>query len=163
MGSEMCIRDRFASGQVFKSVGGKLVRPHMYDGNYVVASNHPKPWLKQLNMLAGYAYFYNPVWFIVNLFRVKRSRLSHKPAGMQLVGMAGLVMTVFRTSGWIFRLMVGRIERFSEAPRSQLPFRAVGGEMASHDTPKVTVQINRSLVELQVRAKPRETAETAGV
>src|SRR5947208_16898980 len=29
----------FDSGQVFERVGGRSVLPHMYDGNYVVASN----------------------------------------------------------------------------------------------------------------------------
>jgi hypothetical protein len=50
----------YTSGQVFKSVGGKDVRPHICDGNYVVASGHKRPWQKQLTMLAGYLYFYNP-------------------------------------------------------------------------------------------------------
>ena len=87
----------FASGQVFKSVGGKPVTPHMYDGNYVVASNHQRPWQKQMNMLAGYLYFYNPLWLIVALLRGRWSRLSHKPTGMQIVGMLGLLMTIART------------------------------------------------------------------
>ena len=32
------LESTYTSGQVFKSVGGKEVRPHMCDGNYVVAS-----------------------------------------------------------------------------------------------------------------------------
>jgi radical SAM superfamily enzyme YgiQ (UPF0313 family) len=43
----------FNSGQVFARVGGREVLPHMYDGNYVVASNHKHPSLKQLNLLIG--------------------------------------------------------------------------------------------------------------
>lgn len=121
----------YSSGQVFRSVAGKRVTPHMHDGNYVVASSHPRPWTKQLNMILGYAYFYNPVWFIVNLIR-GRTPVSTKPAGMQLVGMAGLVMTIVRTSGWVLRLMTGRIERYARAPGSRLPIRAPDGSPASH-------------------------------
>src|SRR5207245_6104518 len=83
----------YTSGQVFKSVGGKPVRPHMCDGNYVVASSHKRPWQKQLTMLAGYLYFYNPVWLIVALVSAKTT-VSKKPAYMQLVGMMGLIMTI---------------------------------------------------------------------
>jgi hypothetical protein len=47
-------------GLVLKSVGGRDVAPYMYDGNYVIASKHKRPWRNQLNMLLGYLYFYNP-------------------------------------------------------------------------------------------------------
>ena len=100
------LEETFTSGQVFKSVGGKPVQPHMYDGNYVVASNHKRPWQKQLNMLAGYLYFYNPVWLAVAVVR-GRSRVSMKPAGMQVIGMMGVVMTIARTSGWATSADVG--------------------------------------------------------
>ena len=71
----------YTSGQVFRSVGGRQVRPHMCDGNYVVASHHKRPWQKQLTMLAGYLYFYNPVWLVVALIRnrtplVQEARVS---------------------------------------------------------------------------------------
>ena len=49
----------------------------MYDGNYVVASNHKTPWLKQLNMLIGYASFYNPVRLAAMLLGTK-TKVSHK-------------------------------------------------------------------------------------
>ena len=58
------------------------MRPHMHDGNYVVASHHKRPWQKQLTMLAGYLYFYNPIWLAVALMRAK-TRVSMKPAGYQ--------------------------------------------------------------------------------
>ncbi len=35
--------DAFTSGLAYKSVGGRPVEPHMYDGNYVIASEHKKP------------------------------------------------------------------------------------------------------------------------
>jgi hypothetical protein len=39
----------------------------MSDGNYVVASNHHRPWVKQLNLLAGYTYFFNPLRLLIAL------------------------------------------------------------------------------------------------
>jgi len=145
----------YTSGQVFKSVGGKAVRPHMHDGNYVVASHHKRPWQKQLTMLAGYLYFYNPIWLVVALIRAK-TRVSMKPAGMQIIGMMGLVMTIARTSGWAVRLMFGRIERLTHPPVSQIPMRSIDNAPASHDTSVTSTQIQRPL--LRHPAPPREVA-----
>ena len=61
----------FDSKQVLGSVGGRRVEPYMIDGNYVVASTHRRPWKKQLNMLAAYFYFYNPVWLVTNVLKTQ--------------------------------------------------------------------------------------------
>jgi hypothetical protein len=143
----------FNSGQVFKRVGGKSVLPHMYDGNYVIASLHKRPWQKQLTMLAGYAYFYNPIWFIVNLIR-SRTPVSVKPAGMQLVGMAGLVMTIVRTSGWAIRLMWGKIDRYRAVPPSKFPMRSPRADEAIHPNfrqPKIEVELHQVRVKVPKR------------
>jgi radical SAM superfamily enzyme YgiQ (UPF0313 family) len=121
----------FSEGLVLSRVGGREVRPHMYDGNYVVASKHKRPWNKQLNMLLAYLYFYNPVW-LVSLLVGKKTRTSRKAAAMQVVGMAGLTQTIRRTAGWTLRLMFGRIERLSAPPASALPMRGVDGKPAHH-------------------------------
>ena len=141
VGSKL-LESTYASGQVFKSVGGRVVRPYMCDGNYVVASNHKRPWQKQLTMLAGYLYFYNPVWLVAALIRDK-TPLSKKPAYMQIIGMMGLVMTTVRTFGWAMRLMFGRIERYSQPPASEIPMRSIDGARASHDTSVISIQIQR--------------------
>jgi len=60
--------DTYTSGCAFDAVDGEQLEPHMVDGNYVVASEHPRPWLKQLNMLAGYTYFFNPLRVLIALF-----------------------------------------------------------------------------------------------
>jgi len=139
VGSKL-LESTYTSGQVFRSVGGKAVRAHMCDGNYVVASNHKRPWQKQLSMLAAYLYFYNPVWLIVALIRDK-TPVSKRPAYMQIIGMMGLVMTLVRTSGWAVRLMCGRIERHSHPPRSEIPMRSIDGAPANHDTTVTPIQI----------------------
>ena len=121
----------FASGQVFDRVGGRKVLPHMYDGNYVVASTHPQPWRKQLNLLTGYFYFYNPIRLAVILMR-RKTKVSHKAAGMQVVGMLGVIQTARRTLGWAVRLMFGRIVRLSDPPMSPIPMRSLDGAAPSH-------------------------------
>ncbi len=121
----------FTSNQVFKSVGGKPVLPHMYDGNYVIASSHKRPWLKQLNILIGYASFYNPVRLAIMLV-TKKTKVSHKAAGMQLVGMLGLFQTIRHTAGWALRLMFMKIERLTNSPASAIPMQSVDGGTACH-------------------------------
>ncbi len=121
----------FTDGLVLARVGGREVRPHMYDGNYVVASKHARPWRKQLNLLLGYLYFYNPVWLAVLLIR-KRTHTSQKAAAMQLVGMLGLTQTIRRTALWTLRLMFGKVQRLAGAPASPLPMRGVDGGAATH-------------------------------
>jgi radical SAM superfamily enzyme YgiQ (UPF0313 family) len=151
------LESTFSSGQVFKSVGGRSVRPYMYDGNYVVASNHKHPWKKQLNILAGYLYFYNPIWFMLSLFRF-RTRVSLKPAGMQIIGMMGLAMTIVRTSGWATRLMFGRIERLTHPPASQIPVRSIDVAPASVDTVVAFAGAPRPLVRHSAAPRDMESA-----
>ena len=128
----------FTGGMVIDRVAGRKVLPHMYDGNYVVASSHSRPWRKQLNLLAGYLYFYNPVWLVANLVR-KRTKVSQKAAGMQVVGMLGLIQSIRRTSGWALRLMFGRIERLSAAPTTTLPVQSVDDAPPSHGPMELSI------------------------
>jgi radical SAM superfamily enzyme YgiQ (UPF0313 family) len=123
----------YTNGQVLARAGGRLVEPHMYDGNYVVASSLVRPWRKQLNTLVGYLYFYNPIWFFVALWRHK-TRVGHKPAGMQIVGMLGLLHTIRRTFGWALRLMFCRIERLHRPPRSPIPIIREGRVRSGEST-----------------------------
>jgi hypothetical protein len=145
----------FTGGMVLKSVGGRDVKPHMYDGNYVVASIHPRPWKKQLNLLMGYLYFYNPFWFFAILLR-KKTRVSQKAAAMQIVGMLGVIQTIRRTFSWAIRLMFGQIERLKEAPGSPLPMRSIDHHPASHAACGPTPPTPKLLVTLRVPKRQRE-------
>jgi radical SAM superfamily enzyme YgiQ (UPF0313 family) len=140
----------FTDGLVIESAGGRRADPYMHDGNYVVASKHARPWRKQLNLLMGYLYFYNPVWFAVALAR-RKAKVGIKPAGMQLVGMFGLIQTIRRTSGWALRLMFTKIRRHTEPPKSAIAIRPIAGVEASHATVTLTVPKRKShAVELEV-------------
>ncbi len=63
--------DTFTSGLAFEQVDGIQVEPHISDGNYVVASRAPRPWVKQLNLLLAYGYFFNPIRLLWALIRPK--------------------------------------------------------------------------------------------
>ncbi len=124
--------EAYTSGQVYERVGGRRVQAHMNDGNYVIASNHPHPWRKQLNILVAYLYFYNPIRLMLALVRPGSSLYLAK-AGMQALGIWGLSLTIRRTLGWAFRLMRGRITRSTAPPVSAIPMRSPDGGSAVHD------------------------------
>ena len=126
-------REAFASGLAYERVGGRRVEPYMLDGNYVIASAERQPWRKQLNIMAAYVYFYNPLRFLIALVRSKSSMPHGTDAAMQLIGMCGVVHTIRRTIGWAVRLMRGNIVRRTRPPSSRLPMRAADGGPASHD------------------------------
>ena len=63
--------EAYTSGLAYREVNGKPVQPHQADGNYVIASRHPKPSSRQLNLLAAYLYFYNPLRLAWALVRSK--------------------------------------------------------------------------------------------
>ncbi len=126
--------EAFTSGLAYESVNGRRVEPHMLDANYVVASKHKQPWRKQLNILATYLYFYNPLQFLCALIRPK-TRLYLADAGWQLLGMWGLIQTIRRTFGWALHLMRGNIKRKTRVPVSRIPMRSPDGTAASHALP----------------------------
>jgi radical SAM superfamily enzyme YgiQ (UPF0313 family) len=126
--------ETYTSGMAYESAGGRPVEEHMLGGNYVVASHHPKPWRRQLNILITYAYFYNPARFLLALVRPK-SKLYLADAVWQLLGMRGLAHTIRRTLGWAVRLWHGNIRRKTAPPTSRIPMRGVDGAAADHALP----------------------------
>ncbi len=128
----------YTSGMAYDSVAGRRVEEHMLGGNYVIASNHKRPWIKQANILLAYAYFYNPLRFLKALVFPK-TRLYLVDSGMQFLGMWGLAQTAYHTSGWLLRLMRGGIKRRSAPPMSKIPMRGPEGVPASHALPDTPV------------------------
>ncbi len=124
----------YTSGMAYESVAGREVKEHMLGGNYVIASNHPKPWRKQINILLAYAYFYNPLRLGLALVR-PNTKLYLADAMWQCLGMWGLLQTLRRTLGWTFLLRFGRIRRRSAPPMNTIPMRAPDGGTASHALP----------------------------
>lgn len=135
-GSKLFV-ETYTSGMAYESVGKRRVEEHMLGGNYVIASNHPKPWRKQVNILLAYAYFYNPLRMLYALVRPK-SKLHFSDAMYQALGMWGLAQTARRTASWVFRLRWGTIRRKSAPPMNHIPMRAPDSARAAHALPGAT-------------------------
>lgn len=145
--------DAFSSGLAYESVDGKAIEPYMIDGNYVIASEHKKPWRKQFNILASYLYFYNPLRFLIALVRPKTS-LYFFDSGMQVIGMWGLALTIRHTLGWALRLMRGNIKRHTKVPASRIPMRSIDGGPASHAIPGTPTPQHASLESNDMQPEP---------
>ncbi len=121
-----------AARSVYKAVGGKRVPEAYQDGNHVVASKHPKPWKRQLNVLHAYASFYNPL----NMLRVLVSRdkplLKRKRLLFQVLGQIGVVMTAPKLLRWARKLQRGPIEAWDGLQRARIPMvdATTGHEMS---------------------------------
>lgn len=114
------------SGAVFRRVGGRPVPQACQDGNHVVASRHPRPWQRQLNLLRAYLSFYNPGSALQALLGFRRHPLFAKRAFHQLIGHLGLFLTVPKLLYWAWRLKRGPIEVWEARPRARFPMRAAG-------------------------------------
>ena len=115
----------FEDGTALAQVGGKPVEEYQYDGNHIVATSHKHPWRRQVNMLASYASFYNPV----NLLRAapKFDKLWAQRMQFQVYGMLGLAKSIYQFRSWLWQLMGGPVERFSEFPAPKFPMVAADG------------------------------------
>ena len=110
----------------------------MYDGNYVIASRHKRPWKNQLNLLIGYLSFYNPWWLLMAWIH-RKTKVKIKPAAMQVIGMLGAMQSIRRTIGWAFRLRFCRITRLAAPPTSRIPIRRINAQVAGDSTMRMSV------------------------
>ena len=129
--------ETYDSGMAYASVNSKPVTPHMIDGNHVVASFAKRPWLRQLNVLIAYTWFYNPLRLLRAIVASKSPRGWFADAGFQMWGMAGLLRNYLRSPRWMWHLWRGgrHPERATEVPRSTVPMRSPEGALAAHDLP----------------------------
>ena len=123
--------EAFTKGIMYRSVDGREIGPHMLDANYVVASEEPKPWRKQRNLLLSYMFFYNPLRFFKAIVFPK-SRLYLADVICQGLGMYGLLHTIRRTVPWMWHLWRGKIVRETTPPVSSVALRSPDGTRASH-------------------------------
>ncbi|MBI4582340.1 MAG: radical SAM protein, partial [Planctomycetes bacterium] len=109
------------AGIMFKSVGGQPVPQAFQDGNHVAASRHPKPWWRQINVLLGYAGFYNPLNTLRSIARLGREPLASKKLLFQIIGQIGLVMTLPKLLHWAFKLRRGPVECWNGLQPARIP------------------------------------------
>jgi radical SAM superfamily enzyme YgiQ (UPF0313 family) len=111
--------DTFLSGKMIKKINGEPVSQAMYDGNHAVASKDPMPWRRQLNLLAAYAMFYNPLNFLRRAFTRNKNQL--RAVGYQLYGNLALPKTAWEMGKWAFKVAFGKKEYWKEVPVAPLP------------------------------------------
>jgi hypothetical protein len=109
------------AGAIFRRVGHREIPQAFQDGNHVVASKHPHPWHKQLNVLRAYAAFYNPVNTVRALLNIRRDSLGPKRVFFQVVGQIGLVLTAPKLFAWARRLKRGPIEVYPGLMAARIP------------------------------------------
>ena len=74
-----------------------------------------------MNLLAGYAAFYNP-WNLLKGFFRPHWRIAAADLAMQVIGMTALAKTSVECARWTWKLWRGPITRFEGMPQaSELP------------------------------------------
>jgi len=117
---------------VYRCVGGKPVPQAHQDGNHVAASQHPRPWQQQLNLLRAYASFYRPLNTLRTLLALRGDAVSAKRLLFQIVGHIGLALTIPKLLGWARRLKRGPIECWDGLQPARIPMiDARGGKEIS--------------------------------
>ncbi len=107
----------YTTALVYKSVANRKIEDVQQDGNHLVASNCPDQdaWHTQINLLRGYAAFYNPLnlfWALLNRWRP----LGVHRCQQQMWGISSLALTAWKLRGHTWRLWRGPIKRFSDWP-----------------------------------------------
>lgn len=105
---------------IYRRVGGRPVPQAYQDGNHVVASRHPRPWSRQMNVVRAYASFYNPLNMLRVLVRPRR-RLFGKRLMFQIIGQIGVVMTLPKLMRWSRQLKRGPIEVWDGLQAARIP------------------------------------------
>lgn len=109
----------YQDGIVLKRVAGKPIEDYHYDGNRAIATGHSSPLQRQLNMIAGYIAFYNPL----NLLRAlgRFDPLWTETVFTQIHGMIGVVKSVWNARHWLYQLAVGPLEYHDAPPGPKYP------------------------------------------
>lgn len=109
----------YGSGRVLRRVGNQPISDRMFDGNHVLITGEEAPWKRQLELLGGYAAFYNPLNFVRSLER-DGSKLRRRRIGYQAVGMVATAWTAMKMAPYAIRLMAGSLQHHA-APPSAAP------------------------------------------
>jgi hypothetical protein len=91
----------------------------MYDGNRSIATAFKRPWLRQMNMLVGYAAFYNPIGLLRALLKFDGLRPTR--IFFQAMGMAGLAKSLWVSRGDVVQMIIGPNKRHTEPPQPKYP------------------------------------------
>ena len=115
----------FHDGLVLSKAGGRPIEDYQFDGNHCLATSDAHPWRRQINMLASYAAFYNPLNLLLALPRF--DEVWGDRIAFQLLGMFGLAKSAYHSRDWLRRLMAGPVERLAKLPQPRFPMVAPHG------------------------------------
>jgi hypothetical protein len=107
---------------VLSRAGGRAIEDYQYDGNHCLATSDTHPWRRQINMLASYIAFYNPLNLLLALPRF--DKVWFERILFQLLGMFGVAKSIYRSRDWLKRLVLGPIERVTRLPSPRFPMLA---------------------------------------
>ncbi len=114
--------ESFRQSVSLESVGGRPIEDYQRDGTHCIATTDPYPARRQINVLAAYAAFYNPVNLARALFTFDKlwaDRIVTQAMGMYCVG-----RSLWSSRGWLRRLLGNRIERFTQPQRPKFRMTA---------------------------------------
>lgn len=109
------------SRMLYRRVAGYTVPQAFQDGNHVAASRHPRPWERQMNVIRGYATFYNPINAIKIALNWRHDSLAGRRLLFQLVGQIGILLTAPKLFWWAKKLKKGPIEVWDGLQHARIP------------------------------------------
>ena len=109
------------AGSLYESVDGQAIPQACFDGNHVVASKHARPDQRQLNIVRGYAAFYNPLNTLRILLRGRSKGMLGKRILFQIIGQIGLVLTAPRLIAWARKIKRGKIQYYTGLIPARIP------------------------------------------
>ncbi len=107
----------FVTGKVPRRIGNLEVEDHFYDGQHVLACTPKAAFQHQVNLLAAYAAFYNPVNLVRKAVRLG-SPMDMYDAALQYFGMVGWVRSVWMMRRWLWNLWLRPITAYDAPPLS---------------------------------------------
>jgi radical SAM superfamily enzyme YgiQ (UPF0313 family) len=105
----------YESGRVIERIGRYTIPEAMIDGNHVVVTGAQAAWKRQIELIGGYAVFYNPR-NLIRAFKHDGSRLRNRRIGWQAAGFIAMVWTAFKILPYTVRLMTGKLHCYSAPP-----------------------------------------------
>jgi hypothetical protein len=116
------VEKTYRTGKVLKQLGGYLIPESKADGNHVMVDGVERPWRKQLQLLGGYAAFYNPL-NLLRAFKNDGTTLRRRRIGWQFIGHFALLRTAWKILPYLVRLL-RPIQYHNEPPAlTNLPVR----------------------------------------
>lgn len=110
------------SGRVLRRIGRYTIPESTLDGNHVIVLGDGAPWKRQIQLLGGYAAFYNP-WNLIRALKRDGSKLRRRRIGYQAVGLIAVGWTALKMAPYVARLMTGKLHCHTAPPRRVVPMR----------------------------------------